>query len=281
MADTDLTEKASAQTIKVTGSDSTGVENAFWGATQLDTANSSTAALAANATFTGTFVNCEQYSNLTVQIFANVVSAASGLIIEYSHDGATVDDNDSFSIVANNGQTYSFGLASKFYRIRYVNGATIQTTFSLQAKLHLGRPKPSTHRIAEVVTDEHDAELGKSAINARDYNSTGTGPVRMTSNNDLGIADILDNGGVNGQIAVPANTATAIRVGGANLANRKRLLFIPLTGTAAWWGFSNAVTNANGIEVFKNQPVSDSWGPNTTIWIYSTVAITVQVAEAA
>lgn len=263
---TDLTQKQGSGEIKLVGADLNGVEGNYYGSTGLDTSNSSVAALAASGTFTGAFINVEQYSNLTVQIVSNVASATLGLVVEYSNDGATVNDSDSYTIPAANGQTYSFGLACKFYRVRYVNGATLQTSFMLQSKLHLGRPKPSTHRIAETVTDEHDAELVKSSLNARDPATGLTGPVKKTSNDDLATVDLCDAGGVQGVIAV-GTTPVAVRVGAGNLANRKRLLFINTGAVNLYWGFSNTVSSANGVLVFRNQPVSDSWGPNTTIWI--------------
>lgn len=106
-------------------------------------------------------------------------------------------------------------------------------------------------------------------------------PVKSTANGDLAVVDLCDNGGVQGVIAV-STTPVAVRVGGSNLANRKRLLFINTGGVNLYWGFSNSVSSANGVIIFRNQPVSDSWGPNTTIWIVAASGSgSVTVAESA
>lgn len=94
-----------------------------------------------------------------------------------------------------------------------------------------------------------------------------TTPVKSTATGDLQTVDLVDNGGVSGVIAV-ANTAIPIRVGGSNLANRKRLTFINVGNAVMYWSYSASLTGAgNGAPIFRNQPVSDSWGPNTTIYI--------------
>lgn len=106
-------------------------------------------------------------------------------------------------------------------------------------------------------------------------------PVKSSANGDLAIMDLCDAGGVQGVIAV-TTTPVAVRVGGANLANRKRLLFINTGAVNLYWGFSNTVSAANGMIIYRNQPVSDSWGPNTTIWIVAGAGSGgVSVAESA
>jgi hypothetical protein len=100
--------------------------------------------------------------------------------------------------------------------------------------------------------------------------STSTGlettPVKSTANGDLGVTDIVDAGGVHAVIAV-TSTPIAVKAGAANLVNRKRLLFINQGSQTLYWGYDNTVSQSNGMPIFRNQPVSDSWGPNTTIWI--------------
>lgn len=123
---------------------------------------------------------------------------------------------------------------------------------------------------------------GAQKIVGADTNGVENTFVKSSANQDLAIMDLLDNAGVTGVIAIPANTATPIRVGASNLANRKRLLFIPTTGVSMFWSLSASLVGAtNGMTVFKNQPVSDNWGPNTTVYIYSTAAGALAVTESA
>lgn len=129
----------------------------------IDTSNSSATPLAANATFTGVFVDVQSFSNVTIIVFTDQISAVDGLKIEYSTDGVNVDDNDLFTIAASSGQQFSFPLPARYYRVRYTNGVTLQTVFRLQSKIHAARPKPSSQRIGTAINAEQDAEVVLSA----------------------------------------------------------------------------------------------------------------------
>lgn len=108
---------------------------------------------------------------------------------------------------------------------------------------------------------------GTTKIVGSDATGLETTAVKASANGDLNVEDILDQGGVHGVLSV-GTTPVAVRVGASNLANRKRLTFINnSTATALYYGFSNTVSAATGFPIFRNQPVSDAWGPNTTVWI--------------
>lgn len=117
------------------------------------------------------------------------------------------------------------------------------------------------------MADLSDIQAGQT-VKIVGSNSTGVEqtPVNSTANGDMNTADILNNGGVNGIIAV-STTAVAVRVGASNLANRKRLTFMNNGTATLFWGYDSGVSTSNGFPIFRNQPVSDAWGPNTTIWI--------------
>lgn len=122
---------------------------------------------------------------------------------------------------------------------------------------------------------------GSTKVVGSDASGLETSPVKVSANQDFGVADVCDNGGVQGVIAV-GTTPVAVRVGASNLANRKRLLFINTGAINLYWGFANTVSQANGVIIFRNQPVSDSWGPNTTIWIVAqTGSGSITIAESA
>lgn len=130
--------------------------------TGMDLGNSSTTNLAIGATFTGVFKDVSEYSNLSVFVFADQVSATDGLIIEFSANGTTVVDNDTYTIPLNNGQQFSMALPTQFYRVRYVNGAAATTSLVISCKLHSNSPKPSSHKLSQLVSDESDAEVVKA-----------------------------------------------------------------------------------------------------------------------
>lgn len=126
---------------------------------KIDPLNSTSTPLAAGATYTGTFVDVRGYANLTITVISSHVSATDGFMVQYSSDGVNVDDNDIYTVPANNGQQISFPLPNQFYRVLYNNSGTLQTTFRLQAKLHTSRPKPSSQRVQTPINAEQDAEL--------------------------------------------------------------------------------------------------------------------------
>lgn len=82
----------------------------------------------------------------------------------------------------------------------------------------------------------------------------------------LHVTDRANDNGIYGAISV-GTTATAAKVGGSNLANRKTLTVFNNGSQSVYWGYSNAVTISNGTPIFKNQTVTFDHGPNITIWL--------------
>jgi len=91
----------------------------------------------------------------------------------------------------------------------------------------------------------------------------------VSSNGDIGIADGLSNGGVNGNLVLTtANTAYEAKVGGSRLASRKMLTIIALDDM--YWGLSNGVTTANGMILYKNQSITFAIDPTNSafqVWL--------------
>lgn len=82
----------------------------------------------------------------------------------------------------------------------------------------------------------------------------------------LHVTDRANDNGVYGAISV-GTTATAARVGGSNLVNRKTLTVFNNGSQSVYWGYSNAVTINSGTPIFKNQTVTFDHGPNITVWL--------------
>jgi len=78
-------------------------------------------------------------------------------------------------------------------------------------------------------------------------------------------------------------SATEVKVGGSRLTGRRNVTIYNNTATNAviYIGYSNAVTSANGIPLYKNQMISIDIG-DVAIWSISTVAATdVRIMEMA
>lgn len=130
----------------------------------IDTSNSTATPLTAGSTFTGAWKDVTSFSNLTLIVFADQVSATDGLVFEFSTDGTNVDDNDMYTVPASSGQQISIPLVAKYVRIRYVNGGVNQGAFRLQSKLHNAYPKGSSQRVGTPINNEQDAELTLAVI---------------------------------------------------------------------------------------------------------------------
>lgn len=239
----------------------------------ISVANSTSTVLAANATFTGTAEDVSDYASITVQIFTDQASAASGFKPQYSADGTNWDDGDSYTLsimTAGNGKYFSFPPQARYFRMVYTNGTTLQGTFRLQTIFRRAPVKPSSHRIGDSVDDENDAELVKANMMARTVAGVHTN-IEMTANKDIKTVDGLRGGGVQGAVtSTTANVAIEAKVGASRLTNRK-LLVITIMSTGVFYGFDNTVTVANGTPVANNQVLTFSIDADSTfqVWLVS------------
>jgi hypothetical protein len=88
--------------------------------------NSSTTILAANATFTGAFENVLQYQEISCFCTSDV---GGTLYLDFSVDG--INTLVSFPFVSTGNTFFRTPSSQAYVRIRYTNGATIQTQFAL------------------------------------------------------------------------------------------------------------------------------------------------------
>jgi len=151
---------------------------------EVDAGNSTSTPLGISGVFTGAWVEVLNHTNISVLVFADKNSATDGLVIEFSSDGVNVDDSDRFTISANAGKTYSFGVTSRYVRVKYTNDGIAQTIFRLQTLHHPFAPKPSSHRINDSIIDQDDAELVKAVITGKMPSGAFTN-VQVTTNGNL------------------------------------------------------------------------------------------------
>ncbi len=117
----------------------------------VDDQNSTNVLLGAFDTFTGVFVDVTGYSSVTLTTKSDVASVFSGINIDWSTDGVAVDlATQSFTFdpaIGLDGLTVHATVRGRFYRIRYNNWFTPQTTFHLQALLRKGTPAGTVRSI--------------------------------------------------------------------------------------------------------------------------------------
>lgn len=109
---------------------------------QLSFTQDSTTALAASGTFTGSWVSTTSFTQGYIYILAGAGADTSGtLYVDFSNDGTNVLVSVSNTIsgvtsplvagyYANFDTIYTL-LIGQYFRVRYVNGSTAQTKFSL------------------------------------------------------------------------------------------------------------------------------------------------------
>jgi hypothetical protein len=140
----------------------------------IDTNNSTTTPLGGAATFTGTGTDVSQYAAITITLYADVDSAASGMQFQFSTDNTNWDDVYSFTldVSASDTRRFQFPTTAQYFRVVYTNGAGAQTAFRVQTILHAQTVATSIHRLADNVDPDRSASVNKSAIIAQ---SGGTG----------------------------------------------------------------------------------------------------------
>jgi len=133
----------------------------------ISTDNSTTTPLTNAGVYTGTWEDITNFGIIIITVYADKASATDGLMVEFSSDGTNVDSSDVFTIPATTGKTFSFQCATKYFRVKYTNGAVAQTEFRLQTILKPYYVKPSSHRVADGISAQDDAELVKAVLTGK------------------------------------------------------------------------------------------------------------------
>jgi len=138
----------------------------------VSTDNSTSTPLGIDGVFTGEWEDITNFGVIMINAIASHDSAVDGLRIEFSSDGTNIDNTDTFSLFANDGNTTSVQASTKYFRIVYTNGSTEQTYFRLQVTLKPYYVKPSSHRIKDEISGENDAELVKAVLTGENPQGT-------------------------------------------------------------------------------------------------------------
>lgn len=159
----------------------------------VDSTNSSTSLLGANAVFTGAGQSSLFYSAISVEVFADQASAANGLSIQQSQDNINWDTKDTFSISAATAFTTMVNLVGQYYRVVYTNGAVAQGTFRLQV----------IKQAAEVVEPRTLTSLGNQRTAIQEIASG------LSVSNPIPVNNTAQQGGVAAYASNAANTTAA------------------------------------------------------------------------
>lgn len=120
--------------------------------------NSSSTPLGADGTFLGTGIIVLNPGIIFVNVFSDVASAEDGLNIQQSSNGVNWDHDDKYTVPAGKGKNYSINPHSKFAKVDYTNGSTLQDEFRLQTIIKANSLE-SSHRIEDDIVDQDDARV--------------------------------------------------------------------------------------------------------------------------
>ena len=190
-------------------------EGALWTEnlpSEVDAGNSSTSTLIADAVFTGTGVDLLDHQAVTVMIDASHNSATDGMQFQFSSDNTNWDVSFDFTLTANGGRTFQFGIYAQYFRVVYTNGGTGQTHFRCQTLLHHETTLTTIHRLVDNTSPDRSAEITKAAIIAQAAGSGDFVPVQATASGNFKMS--LEE--VDGAIAGGGTEAAALRVTMAN-----------------------------------------------------------------
>jgi len=124
-------------------------------------ANSTTAALGAAQTFTGTPEDVSQYASLSVSFYVQPPGATGNVLIQFSNTAspfyAVSNTVTPVNSLTSNGFTLDTTMTCQYFRIQYINDSTPQTALMIQSIFHpQARIAVKTDRLAEPMTDISD-----------------------------------------------------------------------------------------------------------------------------
>ena len=156
--------------------------------------NSSNVLLGADEIFTGAAIDTKNYGIIIVSILSNVISAIDGLDIQFSEaSSGPWYSSDTYSLELdkiNVLKPFSVQTVLRWMRVKYTNGGTAQDVFLLSTQLKPVYIKPSSHRLADILSGQDDAELVKAGLLGEDQNGDFQN-VKTTEVGNLRVADFL------------------------------------------------------------------------------------------
>ncbi len=120
--------------------------------------NSSETPLGVDGVFLGAGIIVLNPGIVFVNVFSNVASATDGLNIQQSSNGINWDHDDKYTVPAGKGKNYSINPHSKYLKVDYTNGSSVQTVFRLQTIVKTNS-LDSSHRIKDDIIDQDDARV--------------------------------------------------------------------------------------------------------------------------
>lgn len=215
-----------------------------------DIGNSTSTPLGIDGVFTGDWIDTTNYSQAIINIIIDQDAAINGFRIEYSDNASDIIHVHTFSPLINtpNGHHYPATLDSQYFRIKYTNGSTEQSSFRIVTTLF---PDPSedghVHPVEGTIDGDHPAPIRRTVLVAKradtDYDN-----IQSTNGNNLKVSIEEANGEVNPVRAdIEANGYVTIGITAVELTyigiTNTIILTSKITNTGTIWIGKSNVTN--------------------------------------
>jgi len=232
--------------------------------------------LIANATFTGAWEDVSQYVSLEILINSSANGAASGAVLQWSHDaGVTIDATDTFTHQLPPGRQFNYTFpirgGAKYFRLVYQNGGSILSSFHVHtwyrssSTLQSIQVQKGTSNIWLPVNGNQTLRLLSSSARTT---AQSDGPI--TNNNWRGAIFILT---VTAVPAVPGTGGLDFQIRSFDTTGASVLLNLPLSskitaiGTYVWIIYPGAAATGSSMNIKQvlSLPLPATWGWNVTV----------------
>jgi len=210
--------------------------------------NSTSTALASSGVFTGAWENISQYGSLTFSVTTDQVGS---LAVQYGFTSQAANLTKTYAIAASTPVVKINSTAARWMRVVYTNGATLQTSFSLQTRWSSVMQQMPIVMGADTLDDTNDFVLTKAVVAGK----TDRGQysfARIDEDNRLRVRPITS---VFGHVASSASTLVVQASFMYNL--NTTVISTAVTG-------SGAVTQASGQAIVSSGAAATSSGTLTT-----------------
>lgn len=238
----------------------------------VDDGNSSSVALNAADTFTGTAKEAVAYSSVVVSCLTD---QAGTLQVQFSTDATNWDSTLSFSVTASTNEVHRIIISKKYYRVRFTNTSAVNQTY-LRLQSVLGNHTQLTSSINSTIQSDADA----SVVRPLDFNlllaeglyQNRSITIKDGFNDDIDTGstpeDITNEGGVYAGFPTGAPEAGELVVSGADTGTVFYFYLASSTDTDYSFG-SKAITGAGTYSLGHNV-----WRCNFMYFIASSATVT-------
>jgi hypothetical protein len=240
----------------------------------VSTNNSTIIPLGASTTYTGTAEDITSYAEITVNLAGAPSNADGTLYFEFSPNGINWDVSVPTILTGPNIIPLPLRVVLPYFRIRYINGTTIQTSLRLTTVYHYGGAKHLTRFLNQIIDDGEPIEMTRSILVGKKPDLTyGNVPVNKNNYLKVSFADVDPDAedkliGADKSIFGHGITLPQISIVSADfsnpIANNDISSDVTSTGTVTQASGALTVSSGTGItssaKAFSNQNIKYSAG---------------------